>query len=181
MVGQWRHALILIIDGVGSPSATADMHIGDTKGLIQQTSTDVSCRVWHNSQHIHQALLCSSHNHPATLINLCCQSIHILYSNQYSICPKNTGLVWNSKCMHSLLLHQSLPLQALDMLAVCSFRRWRPRWALAFKHNQKTDVQTGPDKSGHYILPTQITGKSLKFANHFSVKFDSPLKWVACV
>ena len=117
--------------------------------------------------------------HPATLINLCCQSIHILYSNQYSICPKNTGLVWNSECMHSLLLHQSLPLQPLDMLAVCSFRRWRPRWALAFKHNQKTDIQTGPDKSGHYILPTQIIGKSLKFANHFSVKFDSPLKWVA--
>ena len=97
--------------------------------------------------------------HPATLINLCSQSIHILYSNQYSICPKNTDSVWNSKCMRSLLLHLSLPLQALDMLAVCSFRRWRPRWALAFKHNQETDVQTGLEKSGHYIyhyiLPTQ--------------------------
>ena len=107
----------------------------------------------HNSKHIHQTLLCSSHNSSSDPHQSVFPNQSISY-NQHIICPKNTGSVWNSKCMHSWLLHLSLPLQALDMLAVCSFHRWRPRWALALKHNQKTVVHTGLDKNGHYTLPT---------------------------
>lgn len=175
MIGQWRHTIILIIDGVGSPSAAAGMHIGDTKGLIYTP----------NKYRCFMSCVAKFKTHPPSASVLKSQ----LFQQPSSICVPNQSIsytVINTASVQKILAWFGTPnvctLYCFIKVCLCRLlicwrfahfvddvqdEPWSEGWCVDWPREKWSLYLTNPNN-------TTIKGKSLKICQSF-VLFD-PLK-----